>query len=48
MTTAQPKVPGEVQDPNGIGNDDFDAGKKEYGYPVLKLHVCRNQFLSLV
>ncbi|KXN88613.1 hypothetical protein AN958_06877 [Leucoagaricus sp. SymC.cos] len=30
------KVPGEIQDPTGIGNDDFDAGKKvsKYGYGV--------------
>lgn len=44
MTTAQPKVPGEVQDPTGIGNEDFDAGKKEskYGYPVLKLYRLQN------
>lgn len=31
-----PRVPGEVNDPSGIGNDEFDAGKKvsKYGYPV--------------
>ena len=31
-----PRVPGEVNDPSGIGNDEFDAGQKvsKYGYPV--------------
>ena len=30
------KTPGEVQDPTGLGNDDFDKGLKEskYGYPI--------------
>ncbi|KAF9037894.1 hypothetical protein BDZ89DRAFT_1100482 [Hymenopellis radicata] len=39
MQTARPKVPGEVNDPTGVGNDDFDAGKKQskYGYPVRAL-----------
>lgn len=43
MTTAPPKVPGEVQDPNGIGNEDFDAGRKEskFGYPVIHLHQLK-------
>jgi len=40
VTTTYPKVPGEVQDPSGVGNDDFDASKDglKYGYPVLHLH----------
>jgi hypothetical protein len=31
------KVPGEVSDPTGIGNDDFDCGLKQskFGYPIL-------------
>ncbi|PIL33787.1 hypothetical protein GSI_04412 [Ganoderma sinense ZZ0214-1] len=39
MTTTTPKVPGEVNDPTGVGNDDFDQGLKEskYGYPVVEL-----------
>jgi hypothetical protein len=43
MTTAHPKVPGQVKDPTGVGNDDFDAGKKvsKFGYPVLRLHQLR-------
>lgn len=37
MLTAHPKTPGEVQDPTGVGNDDFDNGlkKSKFGYPVL-------------
>ncbi|CDO72591.1 hypothetical protein BN946_scf184985.g10 [Trametes cinnabarina] len=33
-------VPGEVNDPSGIGNDDFDKGLKQskYGYPVTGLY----------
>ena len=43
MTTARPKVPGEVRDPSGIGNDDFDAGLKQskYGYPVTELYKLK-------
>ncbi|KAI9854266.1 MAG: hypothetical protein M1813_001306 [Trichoglossum hirsutum] len=43
MTTTHPKVPGEVQDPSGVGNDDFDEGKKvsKFGYPVLHLHKLK-------
>ncbi|KAJ8515416.1 hypothetical protein ONZ45_g7142 [Pleurotus djamor] len=39
IETGPPKRPGEVQDSSGIGNDDFDAGKKEskFGYPVVGL-----------
>lgn len=39
MQTAKPKTPGQVCDPSGVGNDDFDAGlkKSKYGYPVLEL-----------
>ena len=40
METSTPKVPGEVNDPSGIGNDDFDKGLKQskYGYPVTALY----------
>jgi hypothetical protein len=33
------KFPGEIQDPTGIGNDDFDQNLKEskYGYEILSL-----------
>ncbi|KIJ38612.1 hypothetical protein M422DRAFT_33204 [Sphaerobolus stellatus SS14] len=36
INVGAPRVPGEVKDPSGVGNDDFDAGKKvsKYGYPV--------------
>ena len=39
MSTTTPKVPGEVNDPTGVGNDDFDQGLKEskFGYPVVEL-----------
>ena len=39
MSTTEPKTPGQVKDSTGIGNDDFDAGKKvsKYGYPVIGL-----------
>lgn len=34
------KNPGEVNDPTGAGNDEFDAGKKpgRKGYPIRKLY----------
>ncbi|THH32897.1 hypothetical protein EUX98_g1266 [Antrodiella citrinella] len=40
METTRPKRPGEVNDPSGVGNDDFDAGLKQskFGYPVLGLY----------
>jgi hypothetical protein len=40
--TSKPKVQGEVCDPTGVGNDDFDAGKhSKYAYPVLGLWRLR-------
>ncbi|KAI0698314.1 hypothetical protein C8T65DRAFT_660889 [Cerioporus squamosus] len=43
MFTATPKIPGEVNDPSGVGNDDFDRGLKQskYGYPVTELYRLR-------
>jgi len=43
MITSYPKTPGQVRDPNGIGNDDFDNGKKvsKFGYPVLSLYKLK-------
>ena len=40
METSTPKVPGEIKDSSGIGNDDFDKElkKSNYGYPVLALY----------
>ena len=40
MTTSTPKKPGELKDPSGYGNDDFDNGLKDskFGYPVLGLY----------
>jgi len=37
------RYPGEVQDPSGLGNEDFDAGIKEskFGYPILSLYVLK-------
>ncbi|CAZ80393.1 unnamed protein product [Tuber melanosporum] len=43
MVTSRPKIPGEVCDSNGIGNDDFDNGMKDskFGYPVLHLYKLK-------
>ena len=43
MSTTKPKVPGEVNDPSGVGNDDFDKGLKvsKYGYPVMELYKLK-------
>ncbi|KAI1782315.1 hypothetical protein LXA43DRAFT_906105 [Ganoderma leucocontextum] len=40
MATAAPKRPGEVRDPSGKGNVDFDEGRKasKFGYPVTELY----------
>src|SRR5215472_8373980 len=40
MITSKPREPGEINDPSGIGNDDFDKGLKEskFGYPVLGVY----------
>lgn len=40
MLTDRPKQPGEVKDPTGAGNDDFDNGLMEskFGYPALGLY----------
>ena len=40
MFTTTPRVPGEVNDSSGIGNDDFNKGlkKSKYGYPVTELY----------
>ncbi|GAM91558.1 hypothetical protein ANO11243_096100 [Dothideomycetidae sp. 11243] len=40
VKTTTPKTQGQVKDPSGIGNDDFDAGLKpaKYGYPVLDIY----------
>ncbi|KZS88680.1 hypothetical protein SISNIDRAFT_469951 [Sistotremastrum niveocremeum HHB9708] len=40
MLTGRPKTPGEVNDPTGVGNDDFDNGLKQskFGYPALGLY----------
>src|ERR1700675_1572445 len=37
ITIGPAKTPGQVNDPSGLGNDDFDAGRKisKYGYPIL-------------
>ena len=41
-------MPGEVCDPSGVGNDDFDAGKKQskFGYPVLGLWKLKTPLTS--
>jgi hypothetical protein len=43
MVTGKPKTPGQVRDPTGVGNDDFDNGLKQskYGYPVLGLYKLK-------
>ena len=44
MVTSRPKIPGQVRDPSGVGNDDFDRGLKQskFGYPVLGLYRLQN------
>ena len=39
VLTTHLKNPGQVQDPSGAGNDDFDKDLKDskFGYPVLGL-----------
>ncbi|KAH9918137.1 uncharacterized protein B0H18DRAFT_883034 [Fomitopsis serialis] len=38
-TDRGPKVPGELRDPSGVKNDDFDAGlMTAYAYPVRALY----------
>src|SRR5438477_11481700 len=36
ITIGSVKTPRQVQDLSGLGNDDFDAGKKKskFGYPI--------------
>jgi len=43
IRTDRPKRPGEVQDPSGIGNNDFDNGLKQskFGFPVLGLYELK-------
>ncbi|KAH9843716.1 uncharacterized protein C8Q71DRAFT_697403, partial [Rhodofomes roseus] len=39
VVTTLPKVPGELNDFSGVGNDDFDAGRmSSYAYPVRALY----------
>lgn len=35
----QAKVPGEVLDTSGVGNDDFDAGLKQSKFGCASLHL---------
>ena len=39
VTVGSPKTPGQVNDPSGLGNDDFDKGlkKSKFGYPILTM-----------
>ena len=48
MSTTTPKVPGEVNDPTGVGNDDFDQGLKEskFGYPVVELFRLKTPLVT--
>ena len=48
MVTGSPKEPGQVCDPSGIGNDDFDRGlkKSKFGYPVLGLYRLKEPLKS--
>jgi len=43
IITSHAKTPGQVCDPSGVGNDDFDKGLKvsKFGYPVLGLYKLR-------
>ncbi|KAH9856726.1 hypothetical protein C2E23DRAFT_453402 [Lenzites betulinus] len=49
METTTPRVPGEVNDPTGVGNDDFDKGLKQskYGYPVTGLYKLKEPITTL-
>jgi transposase InsO family protein len=40
ISTGPVKRPGEVNDPSGLGNEDFDAGNKQskFGYPIHHLY----------
>ena len=40
IETTTPKIPGQIQDSTGIGNDDFDRQLKRcnLGYPILVVH----------
>lgn len=43
------KLPGHVPEDGGIGNEDFNAGKKvsKYGYEILKLWELQSPMISL-
>lgn len=43
VETSHPKTPGEIQDPSGVGNDDFDRGlmNSKFGYPVIALYKLK-------
>ena len=45
VLTTHPKIPGQVQDPSGAGNDDFDKGLKDskFGYLILGLYKLRER-----
>ncbi|KAI1116413.1 hypothetical protein F5Y14DRAFT_406575 [Nemania sp. NC0429] len=40
----EPKTPGEIEDENGIGNVDFNQGKKaaKFAYPILQVYELNN------
>ena len=44
------KTPGQVQDPSGLGNDDFDKGLKEskYGFPILEMRQLNEPLSGLL
>jgi len=44
------KIPGQVQDPTGLGNDDFDKGlkKSKYAYPILGMQQLGKPLSGLI
>ena len=39
IETTLPKVPGDIGDPDGVGNTDFDAGRMtRYAYPIRTMY----------
>lgn len=44
MRIGPPKTQGQINDPKGLGNDDFDKGIKisPYGYPILAVYKLQD------
>ena len=48
ITVGSPRTPGQVNDPSGLGNDDFDKGlkKSKFGYPILTMDRLNKPILQ--